>query len=280
MKNTSPKSNLYLSRVSKLKYKLPILYRTVSLLSSTRSFFNKSYAMQITNPYCNIRITTDDPMSVNSPPEVQTTVSAAKLNPMNEAQKYRIRKFQNIVFFIFMKKPWTFGILRETKIDAPITSKRTRIPIAESATPSRLQKTELFVMASRFRVEAICFLSSEDRLMIPEMALITISTLAGGNMLLRRTRRITICKAQQQSHMDVITFLATIYMTKVITITVKPTCQTEVDIDAKNTAVVFEGNYGGILKMSVFELSFWKRYSDLALSTNISVCTNLTSNLS
>ena len=100
------------------------------------------------------------------------------------------------MFFIFIKKPWTLGSLRETKIDVPITSKRTRIPIAESATPSRLWNTELFVIASRWSIEAICFLSSEDRLMIPEMALITISTLAGGNMLLRRTSRITICKAQ------------------------------------------------------------------------------------
>jgi hypothetical protein len=71
-----------------------------------------------------------------------------------------------------------------------------RIPMAERATPSKLWKTSLFVMASKCSNEAICYLSSDDRFMIPDIESMTRSTLAGVNILPRLTIKITICRAQ------------------------------------------------------------------------------------
>jgi hypothetical protein len=70
-------------------------------------------------------------------------VSAEKLKPMKEAWKYRIRKFQNIVFLMSWKSFCTFGILFVRQIAAPIAITRSTIPIAAMATPSRLWKTAL-----------------------------------------------------------------------------------------------------------------------------------------
>ena len=84
-----------------------------------------------------------------------------------------------MVFFMLMKNSCTLGLFFEMTIDTPITKTTIKIPIADRATPSRLLKTSLFVIASRRSVEAICFLSSDDTLMIPAMELMTRSTLAG-----------------------------------------------------------------------------------------------------
>ena len=150
--------------------------------------------MKATIKYCTHKITTDEPMSLNPPPRFCTTVSAAKLNPMNEAWKYLIRKFQNIVFLIFMKNICTLGLFFVITNTIARSNSDIRIPIADSATPSKLLNTSLFVMAVKCRVEAICYLSIDERLITPEIASMTKSTLAGLITLLRLTRRIAICK--------------------------------------------------------------------------------------
>ena len=50
-----------------------------------------------------MRMKAETPTSLNPAPDTCTAVSAAKLNPMKEAWKYRIKKFQNTVFLIFKK---------------------------------------------------------------------------------------------------------------------------------------------------------------------------------
>ena len=102
-KNMSPNSTLCLSRVSKLKYRFPSLLFAASVLSFFKSFLNKIVAIIATIPYCMIKIKIDVPISFNSTPCFWTTERAAKLNPMKEAWKYRIKKFQNTVFLIFKK---------------------------------------------------------------------------------------------------------------------------------------------------------------------------------
>jgi len=59
------------------------------------------------------------------------------------------------------------------------------IPISATATPSKLCKTSLFIITSMWSIAAICFLSKDDKFIMPEIELITKSTLEGGNMLLR-----------------------------------------------------------------------------------------------
>jgi hypothetical protein len=65
-------------------------------------------------------------------------MSAAKLKPMKDAWKYLIKKFQNIVFFIFKKNCCTFGLFFVKQMAMPQTIMKSTIPIAATATPSRL----------------------------------------------------------------------------------------------------------------------------------------------
>ena len=89
-----------------------------------------------TTQYCMIKITIDAPMSLKPPPVFCTTVKAAKLNPMKEAWKYLIRKFQKIVFLILITRACTFGLFLVTNTARPTTISNKKITIAESATPS------------------------------------------------------------------------------------------------------------------------------------------------
>ena len=70
------------------------------------------------------------------------------MNPINEAWKYRIRKFQKRVLLIFMNTSCTFGLLFDSTIERPITKTTIRIKIADKATPSKLLKMVLFVIES------------------------------------------------------------------------------------------------------------------------------------
>ena len=139
MQNRSPNSILLLLFVLKLQYRLPIFCLIVYLLSSLRSFVSNTIVIQATRPYQNTRITTDELISLIPSPCFQTTDRAVKLNPTNDAWKYLIRKFQNIVFLILMKNSFTLGLFLETTIASPITATAKSIPIADRATPSRLQ---------------------------------------------------------------------------------------------------------------------------------------------
>jgi hypothetical protein len=58
------------------------------------------------------------------------------LNPLNDAWKYRIRKFQNKVFFMPEKDAWTFELFREINTARPTSASKKKIAIAERATPS------------------------------------------------------------------------------------------------------------------------------------------------
>ncbi len=60
------------------------------------------------------------------------------MNPMNEAWKYRIKKFQKIVLLTFRKSSRTFGLFLDNKMHSAKTNTAKMIPIAERATPSRL----------------------------------------------------------------------------------------------------------------------------------------------
>ncbi len=77
MKNITPKNTFCLLRVSKLKYKVPILFLVIAVLSSARSFRIRSQVMKHTTPYCTAKITTEVPMSVNPRLDFYTAVSAA-----------------------------------------------------------------------------------------------------------------------------------------------------------------------------------------------------------
>ena len=62
----------------------------------------------------------------------------------------------------------------------PQNRTKTSIPIADKATPSRLSNSGLLAIASKCRKEAIRFLSKDVRLIMPEIEVVTISTLEGG----------------------------------------------------------------------------------------------------
>jgi hypothetical protein len=68
---------------------------------------------------------------------------------MKEAWKYRIKKFQKMMFLILKKNSCTLGLFLEITIERLITSTTIRMPIADRATPSRLWKKVLSVMVSR-----------------------------------------------------------------------------------------------------------------------------------
>lgn len=57
---------------------------------------------------------------------------------MKEAWKYRIKKFQKIMFLIFVKNRSNLGHFREIKIKKPITTIMISMPIPAMANPSKL----------------------------------------------------------------------------------------------------------------------------------------------
>jgi len=88
------------------------------------------------------------------------------------------------MFFILRKIDCRQGTFFVKTIATELKITNSKIPIETSATPSKALNTSLFNKALMCSFSAITFLSSDERFIIPETEVITISTLEGGNILL------------------------------------------------------------------------------------------------
>ena len=72
------------------------------------------------------------------PPPFEIKSIAPQFIPIKEAWKQRIKKFQKIEFFIFMKNALTFGTFRKARTPKPITMIKNKMPKPASAIGSKL----------------------------------------------------------------------------------------------------------------------------------------------